>query len=128
MAIKIFIGNDLVHLPRFNQSLALKNFIQKIFHAREIEYCEKKMDKNSSYAARFAAKEAFAKALGTGLYAAGVAPTDIWIENMETGKPTLVFSQKLQALLKEKKVSSSDVSLSHHGEYAIAHVVLYGEV
>ena len=125
MSLKIFIGNDLVHLPRFEKSLAVGNFISKIFHAHEIEYCEKKVDKLSSYAARFAAKEAFSKALGTGLYAEGVAPSDVWIENLESGKPQLFFSQKLQEILNTKGITGWDVSLSHHGEYALAHVILY---
>lgn len=124
MAIKIMIGNDLVHIPRFEKSLFVGNFIQKIFHASEREYCEKKIDKVSSYAARFAAKEAFAKALGTGLYARGVTPTDMWIENLESGKPSLCFSEKIQCLLKERGITDWDVTLSHHGEYAMAHVVL----
>lgn len=125
MSGKIFIGNDLVHLPRFEKSLGVGNFISKIFHTREIEYCEKKQDKLSSYAARFAAKEAFSKALGTGLYAQGVAPIDVWIENLENGKPQLFFSPKLQEILNTKGITGWDVSLSHHGEYALAHVILY---
>ena len=125
MAIKIMIGNDLVHLPRFEKSLGVGNFIQKVFHAQEQKYCEKKMDKVSSYAARFAAKEAFSKALGTGLYAQGVAPTDVWVENLDSGKPCLHFSEKLREILNLKGITGWDVSLSHHGEYAMAHVVLY---
>lgn len=124
-SMKIQIGNDIVHLPRFEKSLSIGNFKQKIFHANEIDACEKKVDKLSSYAARFAAKEAFSKALGTGLYAQGVAPTDVWIENNELGKPQLFFSEKLQDLLNVKGVTGWDVSLSHHGEYALAHVILY---
>ncbi|MES2615082.1 MAG: holo-ACP synthase [Bdellovibrionota bacterium] len=123
--MKIYIGNDLVHLPRFEKSLQLEKFIAKIFHLREIEYCEKKKDKLSSYAARFAAKEAFSKALGTGLYAQGVAPTDVWIENLESGKPQLFYSEKLREILRTHGITGCDVSLSHHGEYAMAHVVLY---
>jgi holo-[acyl-carrier protein] synthase len=125
MSLKISIGNDLVHLPRFEKSLLMSGFVAKIFHPIEIEYCEKKKDKVSSYAARFAAKEAFSKALGTGLYAQGVAPTDVWIENLPSGKPELRFSEKLQGLLKERDWQGGDVSLSHHGEYALAHVILY---
>ena len=125
MPSKIRIGNDLVHLPRFEKSLAVGNFIEKIFHEVEIQYCEKKTDKVSSFAARFAAKEAFSKALGTGLYAQGVSPKDIWIENLETGRPELHFSEKMQDLLEQRGIKGWDVSLSHHGDYAMAHVLLY---
>ncbi len=125
MALNIRIGNDLVHLPRFAKSLELEAFKEKIFHKNEIDYCEKKPDKLSSYAARFAAKEAFAKALGTGLYAEGVTPKDVWVENEPSGKPTLCFSEKMREILKEKELAGCDVSLSHHGDYALAHVILY---
>jgi holo-[acyl-carrier protein] synthase len=125
MAKKIMIGNDLVYLPRFAKSLNVGNFIQKIFHAQEQQYCEAKVDKVSSYAARFAAKEAFSKALGTGLYAQGVTPTDVWIENLDSGKPCLHFSEKLQEILNLQGITDWDVSLTHHGEYALAHVLLF---
>ena len=94
MAKKIRIGNDLVNIPRFEKSLKIGNFIQKVFHPNEIAYCESKVkDRSSSYAARFAAKEAFSKALGTGIYAQGVSPKDIWIENEANGRPFLNVSE-----------------------------------
>jgi holo-[acyl-carrier protein] synthase len=125
MFAKIYIGNDIVHIPRFSKSMQKEAFVQKVFHANEIHACEKKVDRMSSYAARFAAKEAFSKALGTGLYSQGVTPIDIWIENNSDGKPFFCFSEKLIEILKEKNLHGFDVSLSHHGEYAIAHVILY---
>lgn len=124
MPSKIYIGNDIVYLPRFSKSLEKDAFVQKVFHQNEQKICSQKPDPLSSFAARFAAKEAFAKALGTGLYSEGVTPTDIWIESHANGKPYLCFSDKLIQMLKEKEIHHWDVSLSHHGDYAIAHVIL----
>ncbi len=126
MPLKIQVGNDLVYLPRFEKSLLVGNFEQKIFHPKEIEACEKKAKPAHSFAARFAAKEAFSKALGTGLYVEGVTPLDVWIENLPSGKPELFFSEKLIEFITKMGIDTWDVSLSHHGEYAMAHVVLAG--
>lgn len=127
MVKKIRIGTDIVHLPRFEKSLTTGNFIKKIFHPNEIKYCEMKQPpaRIASYAARFAAKEAFSKALGTGLLANGVAPIDIWIENEESGRPVLCFSAHIISLLHQNDFCNHDVSLSHHEENAIATVLLY---
>ncbi|APJ03720.1 holo-ACP synthase [Silvanigrella aquatica] len=126
MAKKIRIGIDLVNIPRFEKSLTVGNFINKIFHSEEIAYCEsKRKNGNASFAARFAAKEAFSKALGTGLYSQGVGPKDIWIINAVNGRPVLHLSDKMKEILKEQNIKDYDVSLSHHEDYAIANVVLY---
>lgn len=126
MAKKICIGNDLVNIPRFEKSLKIGYFIQKVFHPNEIVYCESKgINRISSFAARFAAKEAFSKALGTGLYANGVKPKDIWIENEKSGRPYLNVTENVRQILQENEIDDFDVSLSHHLDYAIAHVVLF---
>ena len=126
MAKKIRIGNDLVNIPRFEKSLKVGKFIQKVFHPNEIAYCESKgINRIPSFAARFAAKEAFAKALGTGLYANGVSPKDIWIENEESGRPFLNISDNIKQILEKYEIHDFDVSLSHHVDYAIASVVLF---
>ncbi len=126
MTKKILIGNDLVNIPRFERSLLVGNFIQKIFHPDEILYCEKKVaQKSASYAARYAAKEAFAKALGTGLYAQGVSFLDIWIGNEESGRPFLNINDNIKAKLMKQNIDDYDVSLSHHIDYAMATVILF---
>ena len=127
MSKKIQIGTDIVCISRFAKSLTTANFIQKIFHPKEIEYCDQKTLKArpASYAARFAAKEAFAKALGTGLYVQGIAPSQIWVENEPSGRPVLCFSDSLTKLLNDKGFLSVELSLSHHEEYAVATVILY---
>lgn len=126
MAKKMRTGNDLVHIPRFEKSLSVGNFIQKVFHPNEIAYCESKTKgRTASYAARFAAKEAFAKALGTGLYANGVSPKEIWIENETNGRPFINITDNIKKILASLEIEDFDVSLSHHEEYAIATVILF---
>lgn len=129
--MKIFVGNDLVFLPRFAQALSKDHFKEKMFHPIELDYCHKKLsqrDALSSFAVRFAAKEAFLKALGIGLYGENsMGPKDVWIENDPRGKPLLQFSDKLTNYLDTNKIKDWDVSLSHHGDYAYASVVLQKE-
>lgn len=125
--MKISIGCDLVYITRFKKSLESRRFIERVFHKIEQEYCDSKKNKAASYAARFAAKEALAKALGTGLFSQNVAPNDIWIEHDIHKKPILCVSQKLKKILNQKKITHWDVSLSHHGNYAMATVVMHGK-
>lgn len=124
MTAKTKIGCDIVRISRIELSIAQDKFIERIFHDVERKYCEKKVKKSSSYAARFAAKEAFSKAIGTGLYNEGVGPKDIWIENETGGKPILYASDKINEKLKAMNVKSWDVSLSHHEDYAMAVVIV----
>lgn len=126
MDLNLSIGQDIVNLTRFNKNIQQKAFVEKVFHPNEISYCEKKINKTASYAARFAAKEACVKALGTGFFADhSLVPKDIWIENDARGKPSLHFSEKAMMVLKDKNLKHHSVTLSHHGEYATAHVILW---
>lgn len=123
--MKINIGCDLVCISRFKKALLNKKFVERVFNQAEQEYCNAKKNSAASYAARFGAKEAFAKALGTGLFAQNVAPSDIWVQNELNGKPTITVSAKLQKILNTQKIKNWDVSLSHHGDYAMAQVIIY---
>lgn len=126
MDLNLSIGQDIVNIKRFGKSVQQKSFVEKVFHPNEISYCEGKINKIGSYAARFAAKEACVKALGTGFFAAhSLVPRDIWVENNEQGKPSLCFSEKMSVVLKDKNLRHHSVSLSHHEEYATAHVILW---
>lgn len=118
------IGNDIIEVARIQKALEKNNgFKEKVFSQREISACEAKAHKYQSYAARFAAKEAFMKALGTG-WAEGIAWSEIEILNHESGAPyiNLLAEKKYLALVREKFVIH--VSLSHLKEYAIAEVIL----
>ena len=119
------IGTDLVSVERIAKSIERDSFLKKVFHPNEIEQCKKKAHPASSFAARFAAKEAFFKALGTGLYTEGMGPLDAWIENEENGRPKLILSQAAKDQLQRLGgCSGIDVSLSHDAHMAIATVVL----
>ncbi len=123
--MNIRIGTDVVQIERIKRSTEKDSFIKKVFTAGEIEYSSKKAEPAASFAARFAAKEAFFKALGTGLYTQGMGPQDVWIENSDSGRPLLKFSKAAEALLQQQGQSwQADVSLSHDGPVAIATVVL----
>ena len=109
------IGVDIIEVERI-QSLAEKNpkFLTRIFTETEIAYCSKKKNKYQHLAARFAAKEAFFKAIGR-----KIQWTDIGIKNLSSGKPVL------EIISKEKfPFSEANVSISHIKDYAVATVIL----
>ena len=102
--MKIFgIGTDIISIKRINNSIKKggHNFKKKIFSDREIKYCEKKRNPSAFYAKRFAAKEAFTKALGTGIRK-GISLKDIEIFNDTTGKPNIKLKGTANNILKKK--------------------------
>ena len=113
--MKIFgIGTDIVNIKRMEHLLKKHGFSFKnrIFSKREISYCEKKKNSGSFYAKRFAAKEAFTKALGTGIRK-GVNLKNIEITNNVYGKPLILLKGNLSSYLKKKiKCSKYDIHLS----------------
>ena len=113
--MRIFgIGTDIVNIKRMEHSLKKHGFSFKnrIFSKKEISYCEKKKNSSSSYAKRFAAKEAFTKALGTGIRK-GVNLKNIEIYNNVHGKPFILLKGNLATYLKKKiKSSKYDIHLS----------------
>jgi holo-[acyl-carrier protein] synthase len=121
----IRVGTDLVSCARIRKSVTNENFLAKVFHPNEIEACLKKAHAEQSFAARFAAKEAFLKALGTGLYTKGMGPQDVWVESDTHGRPLLCLSEAAQTLLKEQgHCTGLDLSITHDSEFAIATVVI----
>lgn len=121
----IGIGLDLIEVSRIRDLLERHGdrFKQRTFTAGEIAYCDKCADPAMHYAARFAAKEAAAKALGTG-FAEGVSWLDIEVTRAENGAPSLVLYRGADALAKSKGVTNSLISLTHVKEMAAAQVVL----
>ena len=113
--MKIFgIGTDIVNINRIDHSLKKYGFSfkNKIFSKKEISYCEKKKDPSAFYAKRFAAKEAFSKALGTGIRK-GVNLKNIEITNNVHGKPSIYLKGNLANYLKKKiKCKKYDIHLS----------------
>ena len=113
--MRIFgIGTDIVNIKRMEHSLKKHGFSFKnrIFSKKEISYCEKKKNSSSFYAKRFAAKEAFTKALGTGIRK-GVNLKNIEITNNVYGKPLIRLKGNLSRYLKKRiKSSKYDIHLS----------------
>lgn len=118
------IGIDIIDINRIRRVLE-KNpaFRQKVFSEREIEYCESKADCCLSYAARFAAKEAFMKALGTG-WNHEVSWAEIETVVNDKGSPTLNIEGRTRQTLAAKNITSCHLSLSHEKDYAVAFVIL----
>lgn len=119
----IGIGTDIIEIDRIKGTLENdgERFRNKMFTQIEIDYCEQYKDKKyAHYAARFAAKEAFSKAIGTG-FARGFKFKEIYVENLKTGEPII----KLEGSLKEKYGENIiKVSLSHTDNNAIAYLTM----
>ena len=122
------IGNgvDIIKNSRINNSLKIKGFLNRIFTEKEIQQGRKLKNKINFYAKRFAAKEAFVKAIGTG-FRSDINFIDIEIKNYKNGKPYILLSKKLNNFLKKKfKIHRYKVflSLSDEKDYSIAFVVI----
>ena len=117
------IGIDMVDIKRMKRWREIPGLLERYFHADELSAVRQKShDAASSLAARFAAKEAFGKALGTGL--AGMALKDIMIKTRRNGQPELYLLDSARAALERSGAACVHVSLSHEGDNAIAMVVL----
>ncbi len=122
----IGIGTDMIEVKRIRDVMERDfGFREKIFTGGEISYCDKMKNKYQYYAARYAAKEAFMKALGTG-WRFGIAFSDIDIYHDELGKPFIRLSGKSQELAAKAGVSQIHVTLSHLKEIAMSTVLLEG--
>lgn len=121
----IGIGFDLIEVARIARQVdGDSRFKEKMFTSAEIEYCEScGVNKAQHYAARFAAKEAFFKAIGSG-YRGGLAFNEIAIVNDELGKPLLRLSGKTEEFAQQRQVAEIHVSLSHLRELAGAVVII----
>jgi len=118
------IGIDLIETERVAAKIRSGNgFRELIFSKNEILCCEKKADKYEHYAVRFAAKEAFLKALGTG-WETGTAFNEIEIINNENGKPDIILLGKTADSVAEMKIGKIFVSLSHLKTMVSAFVII----
>ena len=120
-------GVDLCEVPRIEAAVARygSRFLERIFTPREIAYASRQANRFERYAARFAAKEAGMKALGTGWH--GVAWRDFEVVNLPSGRPTLNFHGRAAEVAAKLGVRHVALSLTHTKEQALAMVVLEGE-
>ena len=122
------IGSDIIDIKRIQKVINKygKKFKTKCFHVNEIIRSEKKYKSIESYAKRYAAKEACAKALGTGL-AKGVFWKDIEIKNNKLGKPYIVLHNKAKIIAESfnNKNYNIELSITDEKEYALANVIIF---
>ena len=118
-------GVDLAEVPRIKASIERygDKFIQRIYTPAEIAYVERKANKYERYAARFAAKEAGMKAIGTG-WRRGVRWQDFEVTNLPSGKPTLRFHGAAARHAAKLGVKNVSLSITHTAELGMAHVIL----
>lgn len=118
-------GIDIAEVPRIAEAIRRfgERFINRIFTDGEIRYCESKANRVERYAARFAAKEAGMKALGTG-WSRGIRWKDIEVQRQPGGRPTLVFYGRAAEFAAKIAVNNVALSLTHTAEQAMAQVIL----
>lgn len=119
------VGVDLAEVHRIRSSFERfgERFRDRIYTPLEIAYCESKANKYERYAARFAAKEAGMKAIGTGMRK-GVRWLDFEVANLPTGKPTLRFHGVAAEFAERLGVTNVALSLTHTSDTSLAHVIL----
>jgi holo-[acyl-carrier protein] synthase len=118
-------GIDIVEVPRVAQSIERfgDRFLNRVFTPAEIRYCQPKANRTERFAARFAAKEAAMKAIGTGMRG-GVSWQDFEVGREPGGRPTMVFHGKAAEVARALGVRRTHLSVSHTQGHAIAYVVL----
>ena len=121
----IGIGVDLVSIEKIDESIKSDAFKRKVFTPAEIKSCEAVVNKAERYAGKFAAKEAFMKAIGKGIRQE-VWFTQIEILNHETGAPHIQVNGKAERIFLALGVKNIHISISHTDSMAVAMVVLEG--
>ena len=118
-------GIDIAEVPRIAESIARfgERFLHRIFTEGEIHYCDAKANRVERYAARFAAKEAAMKALGTG-WNHGVRWRDIEVRRQPGGRPTIAFHGKAAEFAEKLGTRNIALSLTHTEDQAFAQVIL----
>jgi holo-[acyl-carrier protein] synthase len=118
------IGTDIIETARVTREIRRSGgFKERYFSPREIAYCDPRASRGQNYAARFAAKEAFFKALGTG-YRDGMGFDEVEVLNDRLGKPSIVLRGRAKAFCRRRRVRRIHVSLSHLKDYSSAVVVM----
>ena len=122
--MRLCVGIDHLEIHRITKAMENPRFLSRYFGARELEYFKRRRFSPATVAVSFCAKEAFAKALGTGIR--GFALREVELLREDSGRPYLVFSGKAAGLI-EKSGLRFEVSVSHDRRYALAQVIGYVE-
>ena len=119
-------GVDIIENRRIKKSITNKKFVTRIYSKSEINESKKVKNKDAFFAKRFAAKEAFVKAIGTG-FRSGINFNDISVKSIKLGKPKIHLTKKIKKIIKGKfRLSNLKIflSLSDEKKYSIAYVVI----
>jgi holo-[acyl-carrier protein] synthase len=121
-------GIDIVKIDRIKRMMTRWGdfFLGRVFTEKEIARCQKRAHPAECFAGRFAAKEAFLKAIGWGLRN-GIRWTDIEVENDVMGRPSLSLHRRAKEVLQTQRIQRVLLTLSHDSPYAVAHVILEGK-
>ena len=118
------VGIDMIEVERVAAKIGKESgFREMVFSRKEIDYCESKAKKFEHYAARYAAKEAFLKAIGTG-WKSGISFNEIEISNVDEGKPELKLIGETAKTLSQMNIQNIELSLSHLKNIASAVVIV----
>ena len=125
--MKIFgIGTDIIKINRIKKSMKRKSFVNRLYNEKEVIKCKKLKNSFNCFAKRFAAKEAFSKALGTGI-ARGINFNEIIILNEKSGKPYIKLIGNTKSIVErklKKKNFRTSLSLTDEDKYAVAFVTI----
>jgi holo-[acyl-carrier protein] synthase len=124
----IGVGTDIIRVSRVRKLAERfpERIGMKVFTTGELQYCLEKNDAAVSLAARFAAKEAVMKALGTG-WRSGVRFIDIEVVRASSGQPSILLHGKVAGMARDRGISAVHISLSHDGDLAIATAIAEAE-
>ncbi|HPO48792.1 MAG TPA: holo-ACP synthase [Spirochaetota bacterium] len=117
------MGIDLCEIKRFDRLKTNEHFLERVFTKVEIDYCLKRKSSSQCLAVRFAAKEAFAKAMGTG-FTNGIHFDEIEIVNNDLGKPDIRLYGSTKERFDKLDLKKINISLSHEKNYAAAVVIV----
>ncbi len=122
------VGTDMIEIERVEESIERygERFLARVFTPEEIAYCQQKRNSAESFAARFAAKEAGAKALGTGI-SRGVSWKEIEVRRVMGERPTLHWSGRAAERAEAMGIHSVELSLTHSRTVAMAMVMVQGK-
>ena len=125
--MKLFgVGTDIIQVNRLKKSLNKKLFLSRIYSKEEISKCKRSKVNSNCFAKRFAAKEAFSKALGTGI-SRGISFNEIVVLNEKSGKPYIKLINKTKKIVErklKKKIYKISLSIADEKDYAVAFVTI----
>ena len=125
--MKLFgVGTDIIQVNRLKKTLNKKSFLSRIYSKEEILKCKRSKVNSNCFAKRFAAKEAFSKALGTGI-SKGISFNEIIVLNEKSGKPYIKLINKTKKIVEKKlkkKIYKISLSIADEKDYAVAFVTI----